>query len=143
MGEGPEIGAAVQLTDAILSVLEQIQASPESANTKVRAFGRLIEDQRSALHAHGIASFADFQELCSNAARSEALERLAAAEAAWRQTLGSLEVEANREVQRQLQPGDTAPGFVLPERGGKELSLHDLLDAHHRGVLLIWLRHYG
>jgi len=142
---GPEIGAAEQLTDAITSVLAQIQASPESADTKVRYFGRLIEAQRAALEAHGLPSFAVFEELCRQAPEEEepVLSRLALAQDAWRRTLETLETEANRKAQVQLRFNDSPPEFSLPSSRGDRVSLQDILAKKPRGVLLVWLRHFG
>ncbi|CAE7949414.1 unnamed protein product, partial [Symbiodinium sp. KB8] len=120
---GLEIGAAEQLTDAITSVLAQIQADM-GAFVKVRFFGRLIEAQRAALEAHGLPSFAVFE--------APALSRFFLAQDAWRRTL---EAEANQKAQVRLRPNDSPPEFSLPSsRGGRgdRVSLQDILAKKPR-----------
>ncbi|CAJ1330279.1 unnamed protein product [Effrenium voratum] len=136
------VHAAHCIADAIIAVLEQIQASPDTSS--VKRLGRLIEDQRRALALCGFHSFAAFEAALDAASGdhvAEARKRLQGAEAAWRELLAAN--EASFGSISRLAVGDPAPKLELPASTGQRISLQEILANSPSGVLMVWLRHFG
>ncbi|CAJ1405167.1 unnamed protein product [Effrenium voratum] len=129
------VHAAHCIADAIIAVLEQIQASPDTSS--VKRLGRLIEDQRRALALCGFHSFAAFEAALDAASGdhvAEARKRLQGAEAAWRELLAAN--EASFGSISRLAVGDPAPKLELLASTGQRISLQEILAKSPSGVLM-------
>ncbi|CAK9021352.1 unnamed protein product [Durusdinium trenchii] len=132
-------GAVDAMAESIDRILDTIEVEQQ-----VSRLGQLIALQRQALEAHGFQDFADFQS-CSQASSSPqdlaALQRLQASERRWRELLQRLEATAGRAV-GGIALGAQAPPVVLQSAGGDWVDVQRLCERS-RGVLLVWLRHFG
>lgn len=142
-GRGSAAAAAEAIASNIDAVLQRVAESSSAVDKRVLLFAPLIESRRAALDAAGVESSVVLEAGLRADKATEAKERLATAEARWKQELGKLEAAANTTTQVALKIGDRGPDFRLLEASGSAVSLGDLLSQGASSILLVWLRHFG